>query len=185
MLLSSYHFPPLSFSTFLHFPRRHQSYFFNSSSRKFGDERDVTIRDVTKVTNVTSRTSLAATASALIIALQYSLNLYCIDVSKAFTASSIDKPNVHMRVPDGLPTTHSDYAPHGSDTTWELLTTLYGLRQASSKYYEKFTNVLLAYTDSKGQSYRRSSHDPCVFTKGELGILMTTSLFQCMSTTNS
>ena len=129
--------------------------------------------------------SRAATASALIIALQYSLNLYCIDVSKAFTASTIDKPNVHMRVPDGLPTTHSDYAPHGSDTTWELLTTLYGLRQASSKYYEKFTNVLLAYTDSKGQSYRRSSHDPCVFTKGELGILMTTSLFQCTLTTNS
>ena len=113
--------------------------------------------------------SRAGTASALILALQYSLDLYAIDISKAFTASAMDCDNVHMRVPTGLDETHSDYAPHGTRTTWELLTTLYGLRQASSTYYNKFTSVLLAHTDSRGQKYRRSDHDPCVFTKGKLG----------------
>ena len=113
--------------------------------------------------------SRAGTASALIFALQYSLSLYAIDISKAFTASTMDCDNVHIRVPDGLEPTHPDYAPHGTDTTWELLTTLYGLRQASSTYYTKFTDVLLAYTDSRGQRYQRSDHDPCVFTKGKLG----------------
>ena len=113
--------------------------------------------------------SRAGTATALILAVQCGLLLFAIDVSKAFTASDIDKQGVHMRVPDGLPLPHSDYAPHGTATTWELLTTLYGLRQASSKYYHKFTSVLLAYTDAKGQKYRRSTHDPCVFTKGKLG----------------
>lgn len=113
--------------------------------------------------------SRAGTSTALILAVQYSLNLYAIDVSKAFTASTIDRDGVHMQVPSGLAPSHPDYAPHGTHTTWELLTTLYGLRQASSTYYDKFTSVLLAHVDSKGQKYRRSKHDPCVFTKGTLG----------------
>ena len=113
--------------------------------------------------------SRAGTATALILAVQYSLCLFSIDVSKAFTASDIDREGVHMSVPAGLDRSHPDYAPYGEHTTWELLTTLYGLRQASSTYYEKFSSVLLAYTDSKGQKYRRSEYDPCVFTKGVLG----------------
>ena len=113
--------------------------------------------------------SKAGTLSTLVVAVQYSLQLYCLDVSKAFTVSPIDEEGVHISVPAGMDQEHPDYAPYGADTTWELLTSLYGLRQASSKYYETFSKTILAYTDPQGQKYRRNNHDPCVFTKGKLG----------------
>ena len=113
--------------------------------------------------------SKAETLSTLVIAVQYGLQLYCLDVSKAFTVSGIDEQGVHISVPAGMDQEHPDYAPYGADTTWELLTSLYGLRQASSKYHETFSKTILAYTDPKGQKYRRNNHDPCVFTKEELG----------------
>ena len=113
--------------------------------------------------------SKSATLTACVLALQYSLDLYCVDVSKAFTVSTIE-PGVYVKVPTGVHQgTHPDIAPYGPNTTWELLTTLYGLKQASAKYYHTFANVLLAYTDSRGNKFRRSVHDPCVFTKGQLG----------------
>ena len=88
------------------------------------------------------------------------------DVSKAFTVSTIE-PGVFMKVPTGVcKGTHSDIAPYGEHTTWELLTTLYGLKQASAKYYHTFASILLAYTDTHGNKFRRSDHDPCVFVKG-------------------
>ena len=77
---------------------------------------------------------------------------------------------VYMRVPDFFNRhTHPDYAPFGEHTTWELLTSLYGLKQAAYKYYQTFSNVILSFTDSQGNKYRRSQADPCVFTKGQLG----------------
>ena len=113
--------------------------------------------------------SKSATLTICALALQYSLDLYCVDVSKAFTVSTIE-PGVYMKVPTGVCTdTHPDIAPYGSHTTWELLTTLYGLKQASAKYYHTFANILLAHTDSNGNKFRRSDHDPCVFVKGALG----------------
>ena len=113
--------------------------------------------------------SKSATLTILSLAVQFGLSLYCIDVSKAFTVSTIE-PGVFMRIPKGFDENkHPDFTPYGDNTTWELLTTLYGLKQASAKYYHTFASVLLAYTDASGNKYRRSNHDPCVFTKGALG----------------
>ena len=56
--------------------------------------------------------------SVLIIAVQYGLLLYSIDVSQAFTLSDIEKKDVHMRLPDFFDKdAHPDYAPWGEDTT--------------------------------------------------------------------
>ena len=113
--------------------------------------------------------SKSATLTILSFAVQFGLQLYCIDVSKAFTVSDIE-PGVYMRVPRGFnDNTHPNFNPYGQHTTWELLTTLYGLKQASAKYYHTFATALLAYTDDRGNKFRRSDHDPCVFTKGALG----------------
>ena len=110
-----------------------------------------------------------ATLAALTLAVQYALLLCSVDVSKAFTVSSIDQPGLFMEVPKGVDYSNPDLCPFGSDTTWELLTTLYGLKQASAMYYNTFTNIVMKYTDAKGQKYRRNRHDPCSFTKGTLG----------------
>ena len=113
--------------------------------------------------------SKSATLTILSFAVQFGLKLYCIDVSKAFTVSDIE-PGVYMSVPKGFnDSTHPDFTPYGKYTTWELLTTLYGLKQASAKYYHTFASALLAYTDAEGNKFRRSDADPCVFTKGALG----------------
>ena len=61
--------------------------------------------------------SKAGTLSTLVIAVQYSLQLYCLDVSKAFTVSPIDEEGVHISVPAGMDQEHPDYAPFGADTT--------------------------------------------------------------------
>ena len=116
---------------------------------------------------VASKTS---NLTILNIAVQHGLMLFSIDVSKAFTISEIEVPDVHMRVPDFFDSQiHQDYAPWGADTTWELLTSLYGLRQASARYYDKIANdVVLQYRDSKGRHFRRSDYDSCCFAKGEL-----------------
>ena len=55
------------------------------------------------------------------------------------------------------------------DTTWELLTSLYGLKTGPADYYCTLREVLDEYIDPKGQKYRVSDADPCVFTKGVLG----------------
>ena len=107
----------------------------------------------------------AGTLITLVIGLQYGLQICCLDVSKAFTISDIDEKGAHVSVPAGMDLEHPDYAPYGADTTWELLTLLYDLGQASSKYYETFSKTVLAYTDPKGQKYRRNNHDPCVLQK--------------------
>lgn len=80
-----------------------------------------------------------------------------------------------MKVLDFLNTSvHPDIAPFGADTTFELLTTLFGLLQAACKYYTTYTEVLLANTDPQGNKYRRCHSDPNVFTKGELKFGTTT-----------
>ena len=116
---------------------------------------------------VASKTS---NLTILTIAVQHGLMLFSIDVSKAFTISEIEVEGVHMRVPDFFDSeVHPDYAPWGSDTTWELLTSLYGLRQASARYYDKIANdVVLPYRDPQGRRFRRSDYDSCCFAKGEL-----------------
>ena len=46
---------------------------------------------------------------------------------------------------------------------------LYGLRQASARYYEKIANdIVLPFRDSKDRQFRRNSYDSCAFAKGEL-----------------
>ena len=120
---------------------------------------------------VASKTSVL---TALIIAVQHGLDLYCIDISKAFTVSPLDtthapKEGLYMQVPKGEFQNHPDLCPFGDDTTWKCLTSLYGLKQASAMYYDTFSKAILGYTDSKGRKYRRNDKDPCVFTKGELG----------------
>ena len=110
-----------------------------------------------------------ATLTIFVIAVQYCLLLFTLDVSKAFTVSSLGMKGVYMRVPDFFnKLVHPDIAPFGTQTTYELLTSLYGLKQAAYKYYERVSDVVLKYTDPNGYKYRRSEADPCVFTKGQL-----------------
>ena len=113
---------------------------------------------------VASKTSVL---TALIIAVQHGLELYCIDISKAFTVSPLDtthapKEGLYMQVPKGEFQNHPDLCPFGDDTTWKCLTSLYGLKQASAMYYDTFSKAILSYTDSKGRKYRRNDKDPCV-----------------------
>ena len=113
--------------------------------------------------------SKSGTFTALILGVQHGLQLWECDSAKAFTVSKADVANLHMRVPAGFRDNESPLCtPHGEDTCFELLTSLYGLRQASAVYYRTVANCLQAYTDKKGQKYRRSDNDPCVFTKGKL-----------------
>ena len=111
----------------------------------------------------------SATLTAFALATQFGLVLYELDVAKAFTVSGIDRKDLYIKVPRGADLNNPDLCPFGADTTWELRTTLYGLRQASAMYYKTFTNIILSYVDKNGQRYRRSDAVPCVFTKGELG----------------
>ena len=105
----------------------------------------------------------------LAIATQHGLLLFTIDISKAFTISQVDVKELHMRVPDFFDVdVHPDYAPWGADTTWELLTSLYGLKQASARYYDAITKVILSFVDSKGRKFRRNEYDSCCFVKGNL-----------------
>jgi len=64
-----------------------------------------------------------------------------------------------MQVPKGFDA-HPDVCPFGQDTTWRLLASLYGLRQASAMYYDTFSKAILAYEDEDGCKYRRNDKDP-------------------------
>jgi hypothetical protein len=85
---------------------------------------------------VASKTS---NLTILSIIVQHGLLAFTVDVAKAFTISPASQPGVHMKVPkffgDAM---HPDFAPWGTDTTWELLTSLYGLKEASARYYDTF-----------------------------------------------
>jgi len=121
---------------------------------------------------VASKTS---TLTAFNIAVQFGYFLLALDVSKAFTCSELvnftdeDRPGLYMKVPDGAALDDPDLCPFGDDKTWELRTTLCGLKQASAEYYKKFVSILLSEKDSRVQSYRQSHADPCVFAKGTFG----------------
>jgi hypothetical protein len=115
---------------------------------------------------VASKTS---TITAMVLAVQFGMLLFALDVSKAFTVSKPNKKGLFMRVPKGVDSFDPTLCPFGPDTTWELLTSLYGLKTGPADYYCTLTKALLSYTDSRGQKYRVSDADPCVFTKGVLG----------------
>ena len=61
-----------------------------------------------------------------------------------------------------------DFAPWGTDTTWELLTSLYGLKEASARYYDTISKVIMTFTDDSNRKFRRNAYDACCFTKGKL-----------------
>ena len=94
---------------------------------------------------VASKTTVLSNCA---IGVQYCLYAFEADADKAFTVSPPDVPGLHMSVPTLLPEeTHPDYAPFGSDTTYEVLTCLYGLRQASARYYDVVTDAVLSEVD--------------------------------------
>ena len=88
--------------------------------------------------------------SGCAIGVQYCLYCYEADVSKAFTVSPPDVPGLMMKAPDFLPEVvgevHPDYLPFGADTTFEVLTCLYGLKQASARYYDCVDKAMLSDT---------------------------------------
>ena len=103
------------------------------------------------------------------IALQFSLLLFALDVSKAFMMGPIDTPGLLMRVPTGFrDVIHPDWCPFGEFTTWELLCSLYGLKQAAAVYYDTVKKLVLAAIFPDGTKFRMSESDPCVFVKGTL-----------------
>ena len=50
-----------------------------------------------------------------------------------------------------------------SNTLWEVLVATYGLKQAASAYYRKFSDGMIE------RGYKRLGSDGCVFVKGTLG----------------
>ena len=107
--------------------------------------------------------------SLFALAVQFGLHLWCLDVSKAFMLGPIDKAGLYMRPPHGFrDTVHPDYCPFGEFTTFELLCSLYGLRQAAAVYYDTMKQLLLAYSFSDGTTFRMSPADPCLFVRGSL-----------------
>jgi hypothetical protein len=114
--------------------------------------------------------SKSSTLTTLAIGVQHGLEAYTMDSAKAFTVSPPDVKDLHIKVPHLMEEDQHrvDIRPHGDNTTFELLTSLYGLRQASAIYYRTVARVLLAYTDPQGRKYRRCPEDPCTFVKGSL-----------------
>ena len=104
-----------------------------------------------------------------ILAVQFGLHLWSLDISKAFMLGPIDRPNMFMRVPTGFRNcVHPDYCPFGEHTTYELLCSLYGLKQAAAVYYETMKALLLAFKFDDGSTFRISKADPCMFVRGSL-----------------
>ena len=108
-----------------------------------------------------------------VLAVQYGLMLFCLDVSKAFMMGPIDKPGIFITIPAGfkhvpgkLP--HPDFCPFGEFTTYELLCSLYGLKQAAAVYYATVRALVLAYCFADGSHFTVSPADPCVFNHGNL-----------------
>jgi hypothetical protein len=104
-----------------------------------------------------------------VLAVQYSPMLFCLDVSKAFMMGPIDKPGIYMRPPFGFAEKiHPDFCPFGDFTTYELLCSLYGLKQAAAVYYATVKALVLAYRFPDGSSFITSKADPCAFMHGSL-----------------
>ena len=104
--------------------------------------------------------------SGLAIGVQHCLYCFEADVSKAFTVSPPDIPGLKMATPDFLSDvvgeTHPDYLPYGADTTFEVLTCLYGLKQASARYYDCVDNAMLSDTTPHNMSSHGIAQDTCV-----------------------
>ncbi len=79
------------------------------------------------------------------------------------------KPGLYMRPPTGFrDETHPDFCPFGRYTTYELLCSLYGLRQAAAVYYDTMKQLLLSFVFPDGSKFRLSPADPCLFVRGSL-----------------
>jgi hypothetical protein len=104
-----------------------------------------------------------------VVALHWELFLYVLDVSKAFTMGPLDIPNFHIKVPPGFRSFHPDWCPYGEYTTYLLLCSLYGLRQAAAIYYETMKALVLNAEFPDGKSFACSPSDPCLFIRAQLG----------------
>ena len=104
-----------------------------------------------------------------VVALHWKLFLYVLDVSKAFTMGPLDIPNFHIKVPPGFRSYHPDWCPYGEHTTYLLLCSLYGLRQAAAIYYETMKALIIGAEFPDGKSFACSQSDPCLFVRAQLG----------------
>ena len=107
-----------------------------------------------------------------VVALHWKLFLYVLDVSKAFTMGPLDIPNFHIKVPPGFRSYHPDWCPYGEYTTYLLLCSLYGLRQAAAIYYETMKALVLNAEFPDGKSFACSPSDPCLFIRAQLEPVM-------------
>ena len=107
----------------------------------------------------------------MVLAVQYGLQMWVLDVAKAFTIGKMDRDEIYMRVPIGFRAQHPDWCPFGHNTTWLLLCSIYGLKQAAAIYYDTVRALIMNAVLPCGTNYgfKGSDNDPCFFSRGELG----------------
>ena len=75
-----------------------------------------------------------------IIIVSFGMNIFKIDDPKAFCKGDADYP-IFTYVPKGVEHIEK-YAPHGKRTRWKVIGAIYGLIQASLRYFLKSSSVM-------------------------------------------
>jgi hypothetical protein len=92
-----------------------------------------------------------------IIIVSFAMNIFKIDDPKAFCKGDADYP-IYTKVPRGVEHVEK-YAPHGKRTRWKVIGAIYGLIQASLRYFLKSSEVM------EGLGFIQCPFDKTVFIK--------------------
>ncbi|KAM0060751.1 putative RNA-directed DNA polymerase [Helianthus debilis subsp. tardiflorus] len=106
---------------------------------------------------------LVTVRSLIAIAIKKDWNIHQLDVNNAFLHSDLNE-EVYMRIPQG-------YDKGGGTKMCRLRKSLYGLKQASRNWYQKFTSALLHL------DYKQSAADHSLFTYKKGDIFVTALIY--------